>query len=156
MVLAAGLGQRMRPLTAETAKPLLPLQGRSLLDHALDRLALAGVEQVVVNAHWKAAKVAEALSAQSYATALYGKWHLGSSNGRLPNDQGFDEWYGIPRTTDEALWTEVMPPEQIMQGRKGEPSREVKVYDIAERRLMDAEITRRSIAFIRPHDRWVS
>ena len=100
--------------------------------------------------------LAEALSAQSYATALYGKWHLGSSNGRLPNDQGFDEWYGIPRTTDEALWTEVMPPEQIMQGRKGEPSREVKVYDIAERRLMDAEITRRSIAFIRPHDRWVS
>ena len=43
MVLAAGLGQRMRPLTAETAKPLLFLQGRSLLDHALDRLALAGV-----------------------------------------------------------------------------------------------------------------
>jgi MurNAc alpha-1-phosphate uridylyltransferase len=64
MVLAAGLGQRMRPLTAETAKPLLFLQGRSLLDHALDRLALAGVEQVVVNAHWKAAKVAEALSAR--------------------------------------------------------------------------------------------
>lgn len=99
--------------------------------------------------------LAEALSAQGYATALYGKWHLGSSNGRLPNDQGVDEWYGIPRTTDEALWTEapgwspeVMPPEQIMEGHKGEPSREVKVYDIAERRLMDAEITRRSIAFM--------
>lgn len=41
-----------------------------------------------------------------------------------------------------------MPPEQIMEGHKGEPSREVKVYDIAERRLMDAEITRRSIAFM--------
>lgn len=47
---------------------------------------------------------AESLSAASYATALYGKWHLGSNDGRLPNDQGFDEWYGIPRTTDEALW----------------------------------------------------
>jgi arylsulfatase len=34
----------------------------------------------------------------------FGKWHLGSEGGRLPNDQGFDEWYGIPRTTDEALW----------------------------------------------------
>ena len=35
--------------------------------------------------------------------ALYGKWHLDSENGRLPNDQGFDEWFGIPRTTDEAM-----------------------------------------------------
>ena len=48
--------------------------------------------------------MAESLSAAGYATALYGKWHLGSHDGRLPNDQGFDEWYGIPRTTDEALW----------------------------------------------------
>ena len=38
------------------------------------------------------------LSAAGYATAHFGKWHLGSSQGRLPNDQGFDEWYGIPRT----------------------------------------------------------
>jgi hypothetical protein len=45
---------------------------------------------------WEAT-LAESLSAAGYATALYGKWHLGSENGRLPNDQGFDEWYGIPR-----------------------------------------------------------
>jgi MurNAc alpha-1-phosphate uridylyltransferase len=64
MVLAAGLGQRMRPLTADTAKPLLPLLGRSLLDHALDRLATAGVEEAVVNAHWCAPRVAEALTAR--------------------------------------------------------------------------------------------
>lgn len=99
--------------------------------------------------------MAEALSAAGYATALFGKWHLGSHDGRLPNDQGFDEWYGIPRTTDEALWpssagysAEVMPPEQIMEGRKGEKSRDVKVYDVEQRRLIDAEITRRSIAFM--------
>jgi hypothetical protein len=49
--------------------------------------------------------VAESLSAAGYATALHGKWHLGSQDGRLPNDQGFDEWYGIPRTTDESLWS---------------------------------------------------
>ncbi|WP_191086294.1 nucleotidyltransferase family protein [Roseococcus microcysteis] len=65
MVLAAGLGTRMRPLTATTAKPLLRVRGRSLLDHALDRLAEAGVEQVVVNAHWRAERVAEALSART-------------------------------------------------------------------------------------------
>lgn len=64
MVLAAGLGQRMRPLTNDTAKPLLPLMGRSLLDHALDRLAMAGVEEAVVNAHWCAEKVAAALAAR--------------------------------------------------------------------------------------------
>ena len=45
--------------------------------------------------------IAEALSAAGYATGHFGKWHLGSAQGRLPNDQGFDEWYGIPRTTDE-------------------------------------------------------
>jgi arylsulfatase len=99
--------------------------------------------------------MAESLSAAGYATALNGKWHLGSQNGRLPNDQGFDEWYGIPRTTDEALWPgspgyspAVMPPEQIMEGRKGEKSRDVKVYDVEQRRLIDAEITRRTIAFM--------
>jgi arylsulfatase len=42
--------------------------------------------------------IAETLSASGYATAAFGKWHLGSNQGRLPNDQGFDEWYGIPRT----------------------------------------------------------
>jgi arylsulfatase len=102
--------------------------------------------------------LAESLSAAGYATALYGKWHLGSHDGRLPNDQGFDEWYGIPRTTDESLWpsapgysTDVMPPEQIMEGRKGETSRAVKVYDLEQRRLIDAEITRRTIAFMERH-----
>ena len=54
MVLAAGLGLRMRPLTETTAKPLLVLHGRSLLDRALDRLEAAGVGRAVVNAHWHA------------------------------------------------------------------------------------------------------
>jgi arylsulfatase len=99
--------------------------------------------------------LAEALSALGYATALYGKWHLGSHDGRLPNDQGFDEWFGIPRTTDESLWPgspgyspSVMPPEQIMEGRKGEKSRPLRIYDETQRRLIDAEITRRTVAFI--------
>ena len=54
MLLAAGFGSRMRPLTERTAKPLLPLGGRTLLDHALDRLHAAGVVRVVVNTHWQA------------------------------------------------------------------------------------------------------
>jgi MurNAc alpha-1-phosphate uridylyltransferase len=65
MILAAGLGTRMRPLTETTAKPLLALQGRPLLDHALDRLAEAGVEQVVINTHWQAEKVEAHLAART-------------------------------------------------------------------------------------------
>jgi N-acetyl-alpha-D-muramate 1-phosphate uridylyltransferase len=54
MVLAAGLGTRLRPLTDTVPKPLLEIEGRALLDHAIDRLALVGAETVVVNTHYKA------------------------------------------------------------------------------------------------------
>jgi N-acetyl-alpha-D-muramate 1-phosphate uridylyltransferase len=54
MVLAAGLGKRMRPLTASRPKPLIEVAGKPLLDHILERLAQAGVEQVVVNVHYLA------------------------------------------------------------------------------------------------------
>ncbi|WP_198371188.1 nucleotidyltransferase family protein [Roseomonas rosulenta] len=66
MVLAAGLGTRMRPLTDDLPKPMLPLAGRSLLDHALDRLAAAGVTQAVVNAHWHADRIAEAMALREH------------------------------------------------------------------------------------------
>ncbi len=52
MVLAAGLGKRMRPLTTTVPKPLIELGGRALIDHAIDRLEAAGVESVVVNIHY--------------------------------------------------------------------------------------------------------
>ena len=100
--------------------------------------------------------IAETLSASGYATAAFGKWHLGSNQGRLPNDQGFDEWYGIPRTTDEAFWPSEpavkalgIPLTHIMEGRKGESSRELAVYDLDQRRLIDAEITRRTVDFMK-------
>lgn len=54
MVLAAGLGKRMRPLTATRPKPLVEVAGRALLDHALDRLRAAGVSHAVVNVHYLA------------------------------------------------------------------------------------------------------
>ena len=65
MVLAAGRGTRLRPITETIPKPLLEINNRTLLDHAIDRLALAGVERVIVNVHYKAAMIAAHLSRRS-------------------------------------------------------------------------------------------
>lgn len=64
MVLAAGLGTRMRPLTNDRPKALVEVNGRALIDHVLDRLVEAGVQTAVVNVHWFADRLEQHLSAR--------------------------------------------------------------------------------------------
>ena len=93
---------------------------------------------------------------QGYATACYGKWHLGDRPGRLPHDRGFDDWYGIPRTSNESMFTstpgydsDVVPLPYVMEGQAGKAARELHVYDLEARRKIDGELTDRTIAFMR-------
>ena len=61
MLLAAGRGERMRPLTDTTAKPLLKVNGKRLIDYHLEKLATAGIKTVVINTCWQAKKIVDAL-----------------------------------------------------------------------------------------------
>lgn len=104
--------------------------------------------------------LAQLLSARGYATAHFGKWHLGDIQGRYPSDRGFDQWYGIPRTTDESQFTSTLGYDPsvadipyIMHGVKGSPSEKVKVYDLDTRRTIDEELVEHSLAFMRERRR---
>lgn len=99
----------------------------------------------------------DVLSAQGYATACVGKWHIGESTGRWPTDHGFDEWYGPPRTWDEALWptdpwydAKRDPVSNMLESRKGERTpRATRQLDLDVRRDVDREFLNRSKAFMR-------
>jgi arylsulfatase A-like enzyme len=61
--------------------------------------------------------IANLLSDAGYATSLWGKWHLGDTEGRLPTDQGFDEWWGYRNSADECGWTSYATFEAIAKAK---------------------------------------
>lgn len=98
-----------------------------------------------------------------YATGMFGKWHLGHTVGRYPTDQGFDEWYGIPNSSDESLWTEqpqfmevwkegvnkYAKPQYVKHAFSGEEPKTIEIYDRDVRHELDGELTERAIEFIK-------
>jgi arylsulfatase len=100
---------------------------------------------------------AELLSDAGYETAMYGKWHLGDIEGRLPNDQGFDEWWGFKNSSDEAGYTawplfkeSGMSVPMIWEGKKGEPSKPVMPFDLKVRPILDEKyIVPKTVEYIK-------
>ena len=101
--------------------------------------------------------LAEMLSDAGYATGMFGKWHLGDAEGRYPTDQGFDEWYGIPNSSDQAFWPDSdsfqkdagVEFTRIMTSKRGQKPKKHEVYGRTKRATIDREITDHAIDFIK-------
>jgi arylsulfatase len=100
--------------------------------------------------------MAEMLSEAGYATGMFGKWHLGRTEGRFPTDQGFDEWYGIPNTTDESVHSSLpgfaesgLSLPYVLDSKKGEIPQKVRPYNLDYRPLIDRDLTDQAIAFMK-------
>jgi MurNAc alpha-1-phosphate uridylyltransferase len=109
ILLAAGLGSRMRPLTDSTPKPLLTLGGRALLDHALDRLAASGANDVVVNAHWHGDKLAAHLATSGAVLAALAEGLLGTDDTPFFVVNSDSVWLDGPLPTLDRLRTALRP-----------------------------------------------
>ncbi len=106
--------------------------------------------------------MAEVMKSVGYDTAYFGKWHLGTQSESLPHNQGFDEFYGIPNTTDETLYIPTSSQNQaplpdgfsepsIIRGRAGGRLENVKPYNFETRRQIDVELADMSVDFIEQH-----
>ena len=104
--------------------------------------------------------IADLLSDAGYATSLWGKWHLGETEGRLPTDQGFDEWWGYRNSADECGWTSYATFEaiakakgierpQIWEGTKGGTQTAVQEMNMKVRPLLDELIVGKATDYIK-------
>jgi arylsulfatase len=104
--------------------------------------------------------IAELLSDAGYATSMWGKWHLGNVEGRLPTDQGFDEWWGYRNTADECGFTSYatyralikergLESPKIWEGKKGGKQIAVRELDMEVRPLLDELIVDKATDYIK-------
>lgn len=104
--------------------------------------------------------IAELLSDAGYATSMWGKWHLGNVEGRLPTDQGFDEWWGYRNTADECGFTSYatyralmkqkgIESPKIWEGKKGGTQTAVRELDMEVRPLLDELIVGKATDYIK-------
>ena len=124
MVLAAGLGTRMRPLTDTLPKPLIKVAGKALIDHALDRLADAGVETAIVNVHHMADQIENHLKGRARP-----KIEISDERGELL-DTGGGVVKALQRLGDkpffhmnsDTLWIEGVTPNLARLGAQFDPA----------------------------------
>ncbi len=128
------------------------MTGRHPIRTGAQQSVPAGLPQGIIP--WEIT-LAQLLKDRGYATAIHGKWHLGDRPGRFPTDRGFDEWYGIPRTTNESMFTsapgydpKVTPLPYVLEAKAGEIPREVAIYDLEMRRRIDSDLVAKSREFI--------
>ncbi len=100
MILAAGRGERMRPLTDSTPKPLLEVGGRALIEHHIDALAAAGVEEIVINLSWHGEQIMDFLGDGS----KYGLKISYSDEGPVALETGGGIHRALPMLGDEPFW----------------------------------------------------
>ena len=106
--------------------------------------------------------MAEIMKSVGYSTAYYGKWHLGTQSESLPHNQGFDEFYGIPNTTDETLYVPTSKENatplpdgftqpSIIRAKAGGKLEKVKPYNFDTRRTIDVELADMSIDYLKKY-----
>jgi arylsulfatase len=104
--------------------------------------------------------IADLLSESGYATSLFGKWHLGEIEGRLPTNHGFEEWWGYRNSANECGWTAYsnfqeiskrfgVEAPQIWEGTKGGPQKAVRPLDLEVRPLLDELIVEKATEYIK-------
>jgi len=100
--------------------------------------------------------MAEMFSDAGYSTAMYGKWQLGRTEGRFPTDQGFDEWYGIPSSSDESVYSTLegfkdsgVEESHVYTSTKGTTPKKVRPWNLDYRPQIDADLTTKAIDFMK-------
>lgn len=99
--------------------------------------------------------IAEMLKEKGYSTAIYGKWHLGYVDDRLPVNQGFDEWWGFPFSTDVSWFPDAVgfdpslfQTPRLYEAKKGKGIKLLEPYTQKNRPFIDETIAKKSVAYI--------